>query len=148
MSAPLLPLSKPINFISNTIISHVWHNIYKSAPIFIIYYFSYLFWIIFTFQSSSNRWILVGRLMIPRAYLLNYRYTAYCHIRYNAHKPILCFHTNHKLLQTTEDLHVYHQWKCPIEYVVIPIYKPANIRFCPYSLRKMSPCHITIYQKP
>jgi len=26
------------------------------------------FWIIFTFQGSSDRWILVGRLWIPRAY--------------------------------------------------------------------------------
>lgn len=26
------------------------------------------FWTIFTFQCSANRWALVGRLMIPRAY--------------------------------------------------------------------------------
>jgi len=32
------------------------------------YYTSVLFWIIFTSQGSSDRWILVGRLKIPRAY--------------------------------------------------------------------------------
>ena len=41
----------------------------KVCHFFIIYYLSYPFWIIFTCHGSSDRWILVGRLRIPRAYL-------------------------------------------------------------------------------
>ena len=65
-----ISLSKPLNFISNTIMNHVWRNVYKSAPFFSIYYLSCSFWIIFTFQISSDRWTLVGRLKILRAYYI------------------------------------------------------------------------------
>ena len=38
------------------------------ASFFSVYHLSYPFWIIFTCQGSSDWWILVGRLKIPRAY--------------------------------------------------------------------------------
>ena len=40
----------------------------KVRQFFKSYYTSVLLWIIFTFQGSTDRWILVGKLKIPRAY--------------------------------------------------------------------------------
>lgn len=75
----------------------------KVRHFFVIYYLSYLFWIIFTFQGSSDWWILVGRLKIPRAYTFFIRHLIfYLSLFY---PPPLCFF-NREIQNSTNSLSV------------------------------------------